>query len=316
MAINRYAAAATSQQFLPFISFDLSDLSYQERFSLPTLKHLKDRIKEKYQRFLAGDFKVRDVLQKPVELAQFALTLFFDVLNITLTQGIKIRLDSNIPIGCGMGSSAATVLSIIHALAHHFRVPLSADMFYRLSVEAENMQHGVSSGLDVRISLQGGCLYVEKNNIHARNIPDLSLYLVHTGTPRSTTGECVAYAARHFMSRSGEIVGNDFAAVTNHMDMALQKRCQRDVISAIRTNHVLLRTLGVVPDRVDQFIRAVEKCEGGGKICGAGSVSGDNAGMVWVMIDDVVALKTLCQQYRYEMLSVAGEPRGVHVVCS
>src|SRR5258707_1274959 len=92
MAVNRYVTAMATPQTAPHVSFDLSDLSYQQRFSVTALHSLKDRLKRKYQRFISGDFKIRDVLQKPVELAQVAFSLFFEVLNIKLTQGIQIRV--------------------------------------------------------------------------------------------------------------------------------------------------------------------------------------------------------------------------------
>ena len=49
MAVNRYVQVTTSPQLLPFISFDLSDLSYKKQFTLSALDHLKDRIKNKYK---------------------------------------------------------------------------------------------------------------------------------------------------------------------------------------------------------------------------------------------------------------------------
>lgn len=311
MAVNRYVVASASKQFLPFVSFDLSDLAYRDRLSLLALKRLKSRIKEKYQRFVQGDFKIRDVLHKPVELAQFALTIFFEMLNIKLTQGIKIQIRSDIPIGCGMGSSAATILSIVHALAHHLKMDLSQEIFYRLGLEAENMQHGVSSGLDLRVSLHGGCMYVDNGEIQSRAVPNFPMYLVNTGVPQSTTGECVSHAANIFKSST---IGDDFAAVTQAMDAALQNNNMVEISNAIKSNHRLLNRIGVVPEQVKSFIEELEQFESAAKICGAGSVSGNQGGMVLVMTQDVSSLLNLCSRYHYDIVSVAGEARGVHVV--
>lgn len=311
MAVNRYVTATASPQLLPFISFDLSDLAYNRRFSLSALDHIKSRIKEKYSRFLQGDFKIRDVLHKPVELAQFAFTLFFEVLNIKLTQGIKIRVQSDIPIGCGMGSSAATILSIVHAVAHHLHVDLSPDMFLRMGLEAENMQHGHSSGLDLKVSLHGGCIYVKDGHIHTREVPELPMYLVNTGTPETSTGECVAAVAHHFKNSE---IGNDFAAVTEAMDAALQSNKIESVMQTISQNHALLVKIGVVPEAVQRFITDIQHVGGAAKICGAGSIAGNKAGVVLVVTQDEAALKELCSQYHYHILPVTGEKRGVHVV--
>jgi mevalonate kinase len=310
MAVNRYVSAIATPQLAHHVSFDLSDLSYQRRLSLAALNTLKNRIKEKYQRFVSGDFKIRDVLQKPVELAQFAFSLFFEVLNIKLTQGIKIRVESTIPMGCGMGSSAATVLSIVHAIANHLNVDIPPEVFLRLGQEAENMQHGYSSGLDLQVSMKGGCLYMQDGQIFERNIPDLPMYLVNTGLPDSSTGECVEAAASYF---KGSNIGNDFADVTKAMDSAFIAKNIEQAIDTILANHNLLVEINVVPQAVRQFITEIKEIGGGAKICGAGSVSGNKAGVVLVVTENESELIALCARHQYPMLSIAGEPRGVHV---
>lgn len=310
MAVNRYVTAIATPQVAPHISFDLSDLSYQRRLSLATLDSLKNRIKAKYQRFINGDFKIRDVLQKPVELAQFAFSLFFEVLNIKLTQGIKIRVESNIPMGCGMGSSAATVLSIVHAIAHHLDVNIPPEIFLRLGQEAENMQHGYSSGLDLQVSLHGGCLYVKDGQVHQRKIPNLPMYLINTGLPQTTTGECVEAAASYFKTSS---IGDDFAAVTSEMDSAFSVGNIHEAKRSIRDNHELLVKINVVPQTVQDFIGEVQAINGAAKICGAGAVAGNNAGVVLVVTDNEAELKKLSARHNYAILPITGEARGVHV---
>lgn len=311
MAVNRYAMTHISPHLFPGIFFHLSDLSYQKRLSLAFLDNLKKRIKRKYHCFRQGDFKIRDVLQKPVELAQFALTLFFEALNIKLTQGIKLHLQSDIPMGCGMGSSAATVLSIAYAIARHLHLDMPADILFRLGLEAENMQHGHSSGLDVRISLHGGCLYTEQGEVYARPIPQVPMFIVNTGTPETSTGECVMRAAPFFQASH---MGDDFAAVTQALDQALLNNCLAEVIYLIDQNHQLLSHIGVVPPLVQQFVGEVKQLGGAAKICGAGAVAGNKSGIVWVVADHAEALTELCHQYHYTILPVTGESRGVHAV--
>jgi mevalonate kinase len=311
MAVNRYVTVTATPQQAPNVSFDLSDLSYQRQLSLSTLDALKNRIKQKYHRFLGGEFKIRDVLQKPVELAQVALSLFFEMLNIKLTQGINIHVESTIPIGCGMGSSAATVLSIVHAIANHLDLKLTPEMFLRLGLEAENMQHGYSSGIDLKVSLYGGCLYIKNGEVHQREVPTMPLYLVNTGSPANTTGECVEAAASYFKTSQ---IGDDFAAVTDAMDKALQVGNVLSAQQLVHANHKLLVKIGVVPQAVQQFFSSVQNIGGAAKICGAGAISGDTAGMALIITEDEAALKELCAQYHYSLLPIIGESRGVHIV--
>lgn len=312
MAVNRYAKASVTREIVPQILFDLSDLAHRSRLSFSGLRHLKDRIKRKYHRFVRGDFSVCEVLQKPFELAQFALGVFVESFNLSLPHGVKIHVQSDIPIGCGMGSSAATILSVMHAVSHYLQIPLSQENLFKLALEAENMQHGHSSGLDLRVAMQGGCLYVHGDHIEERPVPSISLYVVNTGTPVTSTGQCIEKAAPYFKSSSS--LGDEFADVTIAMDAALQQSSQHIFSAAIRRNHQLLAAIGVVPDQVKRFIAGVETLGGAAKICGAGAVAGDNAGAVLVYADDEQAVTMLCKRFGYTSISIAGESRGVHVV--
>lgn len=309
MAVNRYVTATVTHELLPQIFFDLVDLAHHSRLSFSALNHLKDRIKRKYHRFICGDFSVRDVLQKPFELAQFALGIIAESLNLSLPHGVKIHVQSDIPIGCGMGSSAATILSVMHAISHYLQVPLSQEAMFKLALEAENMQHGYSSGLDLRVALNGGCLYMQEQHIETRSLPKLPLYIVNTGTPQTTTGQCVEKAASYFKKSR---LQDDFSAVTKTMDQALQQQSWQQMREAIRENHKLLFHIGVVPEKVQQFIKQVELLEGAAKICGAGAVSGDHAGAVIVAVDDKQALAALSSRFNYDVIPISGESRGVH----
>lgn len=310
MAVNRYVTATVTQERLPQILLDLSDLAHNSKLSLDALRRLKERVKRKYHRFIRGDYSIRQVLQKPFELAQFAISMFAESLNLSLPHGVKIHVQSDIPIGCGMGSSAATIISVMHAMSTYMQVNISRDTLFQLALEAENMQHGRSSGLDLRVAINGGCLYVHGQEMQMRQVPAASMYLVNTGTPAATTGQCVEKVAPFFTTQQ---MGNDFAAVTNAMDAALQQQAWHDMHAAIRENHRLLATIGVVPEKVQQFILAMENIGGAAKICGAGSISGDQAGAVLVMLDDEKTLAAMSARYGYSYMPIMGEARGVHI---
>ena len=220
-------------------------------------------------------------------------------------------MQSDIPIGCGMGSSAATILSVVHAIAHHLKVDLSPEIFFRLGLEAENMQHGYSSGLDLRVSLHGGCILVKDGQTYQRSIPELPMYLINTGVPKTTTGECVAHAAAFFKNAT---LHDEFAAVTEAFDQALQTNHLQNTKFAVRANHQLLVKIGVVPELVRQFIAEVNHVDGAAKICGAGAVTGNKGGVVLVVAENITALADLCAKYHYSILPINGEPRGVHFV--
>ena len=90
------------------VSFDLPNVSEgRESFTLRTLRDFHGRVQRNYQEFLAGELSIRDVLRKPVDLFQYAFVTVLDGLHLKMGGGVNVRLSSNIPMGCGMGSSAA-----------------------------------------------------------------------------------------------------------------------------------------------------------------------------------------------------------------
>ena len=309
MAINRYAIATITREDSKQVLFDLADLSHHSSLSVAALSHLKSKLKEKYHRFIRGDYSVREVLQKPFELAQFALSILTDSMNLNLPHGVKVRVESDIPIGCGMGSSAATILSVMQAVSRYLQLSLPEEKLFALALEAENMQHGQSSGLDLRVALNGGCLYVDKDIVEARPIPEFPLFLVNTGTPLSSTGQCVEKVAPYFASNA---MKNQFAAVTRAMDSAIQQKSWSAMQAAVRENHALLVAIGVVPEKVQQFIQTIERAGGAAKVCGAGAIYGDHAGAVLVAMDDENGVKTMSERFGYNVIPIAGVTRGVH----
>lgn len=311
MAVNRYASATVTKELLPQISFHLADLAHRSRLSFGGLHDLKERIKRKYHRFMRGEYTIRQVLHKPFELAQVALGILAESFNFSLPHGVKIHVQSDIPIGCGMGSSAATILCVMHAVSQYLKIPISHDLLYQLALQAENMQHGQSSGLDLRVAIQGGCVYIHGNDLQVRALPGAPMYLINTGTPITTTGECVQHAASHFQSMQ---LMQDFSAVTNAMDQALQTHSTQDMQQSIRDNHRLLSAIGVVPDKVRHFIADIESAAGAAKICGAGAIAGDHAGAVLCLIEDTSYLGALSERYGYEVIEISGETRGVHAI--
>lgn len=310
MAVNRFAEATVSEQSSNLISFDILNLSYHKTHTIQALRKLKHRLSTDYQKFLRGEYSIREVLKKPFELSQYALTSFLEKLNLSLhTGGIKLSTQSSIPIGCGMGSSAAMILSVMHAMREYFKIEVNTEHYLSYGMEIENLQHGQSSGLDLQISLTGGCLRYEKGNILTRPIPDFPMYLVNTGSPESSTGECVSHTKSLFKERH---LHEQFSEVTNQLDTALLQNDLQAIKQSIKTNHRLLIHLGIVPERIQRFIFALEQAGAAAKICGAGSIVGHHAGIVLIISENNPVL--LCKEYGFHCSQIKGEPNGLRTV--
>lgn len=243
--------------------------------------------------------------QNGSKLSKYALDKTISKLDIDMPCGLEAVIDSNIPRGCGMGSSAAVIVSIMYAISSLAAINLPIEYYAKLGREIENLQHGRSSGLDINVSLRGGCLRFENSKTIERPIPEIPMYVVNTGMPEITTGECVAAAEKYLTSS----LLQDFAAVTNEFDQALQENNLVEIQNCIRANHELLTQIGVVPKPVQEFIAELEQAGAAAKICGAGASAGEKAGAVLVVTTD--NMDAIAAKRGYSIFKIKGVTHGV-----
>ncbi len=309
MAIDRSVTATIEDSADGQISFEMQGVSERESFTMMALQDFKRRAQNNYRLFLEGKLGIRDVLHKPVDLFKFGFITLLDGLHRKMDSGIVIKLKSSIPVGSGMGSSAASVLSELRALGHYLRVDFRPDWYYEFSLESEKLQHGHPSGVDSYISLYGGCAAFQNGTARSVPLPRMKMYLIETGAPEATTGECVVQVKEQFQN---DMIWNDFEAVTNEVEKAVRENNESVMRSLMRENHRLLCRIGVVPQKVQQFVADVETAGGAAKICGAGAIRGQNGGVVLVLADFMPT--ALAEKYGYKVSPVRGDPLGTRIV--
>jgi mevalonate kinase len=311
IAVNRFAETSIQPQLSKLVSFHLLNFRYKDSFTIQTLQTVKNRLIDQYRSFLNGECGIKEVLQTPFELALFAFINMFDHFNARLMDGLNIRTHSDIPIGCGMGSSAAVILSVLCAIVSYFKMPFERDHYLTLGYEAEKLQHGFPSGLDLYISLYGGSVHFQQNQKTHFVFPQVPMLIVNTGTPLVTTGQCVEQVKKHF---EHDVIWDDFKAVTQAMYQALQNDQLSEIQRCVRENHRLLVKIGVVPFTVQRFIRDIEIAGNAAKICGAGAVSGEEGGIVLIVGDNNDQIQSICQRYGYKISPVQLESKGLRLV--
>ena len=320
MAINQYVVTTVGwakkttnkHKTNPIINFNLLNLKYAKSHPLKTLILLREQLHENYYAFLNGHCSIKEVIKKPFELLQYLVTNVIEKLQLQLSQNLEIQVDSSIPIGSGLGSSAAAIISCLRSLAHLFKITWDPSSFLKIGTDIENLQHGRSSGLDLYTTTFGGCTYFKNNINEAQSIilPDFDFKIINTGKPSSTTGECVSNVKNHFV-KSGLI--KEFAQITEAVKQALITNNKQQCIAAIKENHALLCAIGVVPEKIKMFIREIEKIGCAAKICGAGSVYGDNAGII-MLIGDLSKIANIVADYQYQLQNISVDYSGVSIV--
>jgi mevalonate kinase len=230
-------------------------------------------VQARHQRFLQGQTPIREVAPGEGDLLFAAAAL------AGLRQGMFLRIASDIPLGAGLGSSAAVLIALFKAL----RPDWDDTLLFRHALACENFQHGRSSGLDVFACLHGGLVRGTPGKFETAGIPALPRFEVwDSGRPEASTGECVAAVGKHYPTTHP--IWDDFARVTEATHAALVgPNAAQAWRAAVRENHRLLNRIGVVPPAVRAAITEIEAQGGAAKTCGAGSIRGDHAGMVLVL---------------------------------
>jgi len=186
-----------------------------------------------------------------------------------LPGGLSVELDSEVPIGRGMGSSAALAVAAVRALADLEARSLDNDELHARAMLIEQVFHGNPSGLDVAISSRGGVLAYRRGpppTLEELEPPTWSAVVLDSGSSGDTADQVAGVAARRpgvdpTLEAIGELVVQ--ARSVLHDAHALGPLLTR--------NHALLRTLGVSTPELDDLVAlALEAGACGAKLSGAG----------------------------------------------
>ncbi len=316
VAVTRQATATvTSTNTSDTVLFTLPRYGVSETVSFAQLRKQTQALWSRHELAQEGQLNTAEVITHPIQPLQAAVIHAMDALNAPPSEGFALHLDSDIPSGCGLGSSAATILSALRATTSYGekkRVQkekkIDQDWYERAAGRIEELHHGRPSGVDVATCARGGFLRFYNGQITPLPPPDFPLHLVHTGTPTTNTATCMFHVKQH---RDNHNLWNGFEQVTHKLEHALLQQDISACRQAIRCNHRLLTAIGVVPLCVQGFIAEIERQGGAAKICGAGAVSGDGAGMVWVVSDPFPS--QICQQYGYKAMMLRAITQGAQI---
>ncbi len=201
------------------------------------------------------DFKVHPYVS-------YAIERFRSVKDIP---GAEVKIESEIPIASGLGSSAAVAVATLKALDAEFEAGLSDDDIFELARLVEIDVQGASSGIDPFVSTYGGAwLFPERRRVRVPH----EFFVLNLG-PKSTA-EMVAKVAR-LRERYASVVEKVFDAIDAISLLAAENAENAEVLSElIFINQSLLRALGVSTPEIDRVIADLERDGIRAKITGAG----------------------------------------------
>ena len=273
------------------------------------LVQLANEVALRHEEFLAGRAPLSHIFQTPEQLLPASLGYCVRENNLTFSHNISIELHTDLLLGGGMGSSASLVAAMLAALMSACDHDFSQAELYQQVLATEQWQHGRSSGLDPHVCVHGGLQLYQAGECQLLTAPPVdNLYLVSSGRPQSTTGECVEAVDKQ---HHAEAFWQQFGDITGALTQAIGAADMEAMQVQIRRNHRLLQSLQVVPAKVQDFIAAVERFGAAGKICGAGSLVGDAGGLVLIAGLAQSQVADLCSANNYTYWPLVWQTQGV-----
>ncbi len=193
-----------------------------------------------------------------------------------LVDPIAVSVDSEIPPGSGLGSSAAVAVATSAAALKFAGLDPSPRKIFELAMTGEKMVHGNPSGIDVESSLQGGLLLFSRST-GAKSVPltrTLHFLVVYSGKQRRTSVlvNKVALKQKLFpnffdsLARSASILSQEVANAATAGDLPR-------LGAFMNISQAALSWIGVSNDSLDELIEELAgqnvlgaklTCAGGG----------------------------------------------------
>ena len=187
---------------------------------------------------------------------------------------IDVTLTSNVPIGSGLGSSAAVTVATLAALYRYHNVRFNKKSLAHDAHMVEQAVQGVASPLDTLVSTYGGLVYLSRNKKVERfnvnfNVP----FVVGYTTKHGNTGKMVK-DVKTLKDNNPKIINpviTSMGNLTNHAKQAILKRDFNKVGELMNINHGFLDVLGVNTLELSRMVyNAREAGAIGSKTTGAG----------------------------------------------
>lgn len=194
----------------------------------------------------------------------------------------QLVIDSQIPVGCGLGSSAAVSAASIAALLSFMGIKWDLHFINKLAFEAEKVFHDNPSGGDNAAVCFGGLLWFQKVSQNEKIIKHLpfsiseklaqNFVFINTGKPQESTGEMIGLV--RLLSQEKPKVVEKFLTnqeqLTHQLIDVVKNGDEKGFVDIIKQGEKNLESIGVVSPFVIKLIREIEKAGGAAKISGGG----------------------------------------------
>lgn len=224
--------------------------------------------------------------------------------------GIKIEVESEIPLGAGLGSSSACCVAGAAAISKLFE-DISKEEILKLAIEAEKTIFQNTSGADCTVCTFGGLMEYDKKNGFSKieSEPNFHIVIVNSNVEHST--ENVVAEVRKFKENNenefSKLCDDESHLIENVLEL-LKENNVKDLGQKAIQNQEYLERIGISNDKLRNMIQIGQKASFGAKITGAGG-----GGCIFSLTDELNLENTIkgFKEKNYECFSVKIDFRGL-----
>lgn len=199
-----------------------------------------------------------------------------------LSNGFTLAIESEVPIGSGMGSSASLAVAIAQAVSLFLEQDFQKEDINNIAFLAEQKKHGFPSGGDNSACFYGDLVWYRKETPELKIIQPIPFKLsetvsnnfctIFTGIPNETTGEMVSSVRSLYQAnpQETEAIFTKQETLTRELLSAMKNENHEEIVQIIKDGEKNLEQLGVVSEYIKNIIRKIEASGGAAKICGGG----------------------------------------------
>lgn len=226
------------------------------------------------------------------------------------TTGIKITVESDIPLGVGLGSSSACCVAGAAAISRLF-TETSKEEILELAIEAEKTIFQNTSGADCTVCTYGGIMEYDRKNgfTKIRSEPNFHLVIANSNIEHST--ELIVAKVKQFKEEN-EIefskLCNDESKLVEDVLKLLKDNNIKELGRKISQNQKYLEVIGISNEKLRDMILIGEKSSFGAKITGAGG-----GGCIFALTDETNLEQSINQftDKNYDCFSVKIDFKGL-----
>jgi mevalonate kinase len=225
-------------------------------------------------------------------------------------KGVNLHIESNIPVGSGLGSSAAVTIATIQALNMLFGYGLQLEDIASLGHSIERKIQGAASPTDTYVSTMGGVIMVPMKK--KLDIIDCGIVIGNTGRFSSTRQlvSNVALLKKHYPEIIDPILSTIGKISITGEELVIKKEYE-SIGNLMNINQGLLDAIGVSSSELANLIYAARNSGAySAKITGAG---GGGCMVALTSPSDVVKIASAISQAGGEAIITKVTEHGVKV---